>query len=164
MTEASKEDDAIEYRVADSDDGTGILAVLKEVAPEIPVSLGTPGAEAAMQAIIEDCCNSGESWVVVDTAGTVVGFVLAKPDNYERFQFENGAVSVRYIGVSKASRGQGISGGLMEKLKGKGAPLTASVLHTNKSDMVNRLSKIGFTKKESDAKEARLRWVGSEKS
>jgi hypothetical protein len=79
MTEAKK-DDAIEYRVADSDDGTGIFAVLKDIAPEIPVSLGTPGAEEAMQAIIEDCCDSGESCVALDTAGTVVGFVLAKPD------------------------------------------------------------------------------------
>jgi ribosomal protein S18 acetylase RimI-like enzyme len=161
MTEASKNDDAIEYRVADSNDGAGILTVLKEVAPEIPVSLGAPGAEAAMQAIIEDCCNSGESWVAVDSADTVLGFVLAKPDNLERFQLENEALSVRYIGVSKASRGQGISGALMEKLKGKGAPITASVLHTNKSDMANRLSAIGFTNKGADAKEARLRWAGS---
>jgi hypothetical protein len=106
MTEASKEDDAIEYRLADSDDGTGILAVLKEVASEIPVSLGTPDAEAVMQAIIEDCCNSGESWVAVDTSDTVVGLVLAKPNKLERFQLENGAVSLRYIGVSKARRGR----------------------------------------------------------
>ena len=104
-----------------------------------------------LDTIIEDCCVSGKSWVALDTADTVVGFVLAKPDNLERIKFKNGAVSVRYIGVSKASRGQGISGALMEKLKGKGVPLTASVLRNNKSDMVNRLSKIGFTKKEKNS-------------
>jgi hypothetical protein len=47
----------------------------------------------------------------------------------------------------------------MEKLKAKGVPLTASVLNTNHSNMANRLLKIGFTKMESDAKEARFRWA-----
>jgi len=42
MTEVSEKNDAVEYRVADSNDGTGILAVLQEVAPEIPVLLDTP--------------------------------------------------------------------------------------------------------------------------
>jgi hypothetical protein len=48
----------------------------------------------------------------------------------------------------------------MEKMQANGVPLTASVLHDNRSAMADRLVKIGFTKVESsDAKEAKLRWA-----
>jgi hypothetical protein len=72
---------------------------------------------------------------------------------------EGQAISLRYIGVSKNSRGRGISSALVEKLKTNGVPLTASVLNGNQSGMVDRLVKIGFTKMGSDDKEAKLRWA-----
>jgi hypothetical protein len=77
--------DTPEYRVANSDDAIGILTILQEVAPEIPLSLDTPERRGIMQSIIEECCASGESLVAVDADGTVVDFVLAKPDQFERF-------------------------------------------------------------------------------
>jgi hypothetical protein len=68
-----------------------------------------------MEAIVAECCASGESLVAVAGNGTVVGFVLAKPDRLERFFKKNQALSLRYIGVNKVWRRHGIFSGLMEK-------------------------------------------------
>jgi hypothetical protein len=155
MTQASK---AVEYRVASIGDATGIFSVLQEVAPEIPVLLDTPENQEIMRSIIAECCNSGDSWVAVDTKGTVAGFVLAKPDRLERFFHKNQALSLRYIGVARNSRRQGLFGTLMKKLTATGVPLTASVLDTNCSAMADRLEKIGFDKIEHDNKETKLKW------
>ena len=59
---------------------------LKEVAPEMGLTAPiTPQRHEATEDIIAKCCRSGESWVAVDAVGTVVGFVLAEPDQVERF-------------------------------------------------------------------------------
>jgi GNAT superfamily N-acetyltransferase len=151
--------DTPEYRVANGDDAVGILTVLQEVAPEIPLSLDTPERQDIMQSIVAECCANGDSLVAVDADGIVVGFVLAKPDQIERFLHKNHALSLRYIGVNKPWRRHGIFAALMEKAMAKGVPLTASVLRTNQSAMADRLVKVGYEKVESDAKETRLRWA-----
>jgi hypothetical protein len=151
-------EEMFQYRAADLNDAAGILAALREVAPEIPVLLDTPDRLEVMNAIIAECCNSGESWVATNAAGTVVGFVLAKPDRLERFLHRNEAVSIRYVGVIPAKRKQGIFGVLMKKVSAKKAPLTASVLRTNQSEMAVRLGKIGFVTTGSDAKEVKVKW------
>ena len=158
MTTAPKEESTVEYRRANDDDVRGIFAILQEVAPEIPLSLDTPESQEVMQGIIAECCAYGESWVAVDADGTIVGLALAKPDILERFHHENEALSLRYIGVSGSRRRQGIFRGLMEKLKEKKVPLTATVLHGNQSSTVDRLSKIGFTKSKTSAEKVDLRW------
>jgi ribosomal protein S18 acetylase RimI-like enzyme len=106
-----------------------------------------------MEVVTGECCNSARSWVALDAAGTVIGFILARPDPHER-----NALSLLYIGVSKESRGQGVSKALMEKLKTKGVPLTASVLQDNQSAMADRLVKAGFTKGQLGVSETKLRW------
>ena len=143
-------DNTIKYRVVVRDDDTNILAVLEEVATEIPIPLEN---QDAIKTIIIQCRESGKSWVAVDAKGIVVGFALAKPDLHQR-----GAISLRYIGVSKESRGFGISAVLIEKLKTEGVPLTASVLHTNQSNMASRLVKDGFTKTGANETETQFRW------
>jgi hypothetical protein len=140
LPEAANTDPPV-CRSATDEDADGIWTVLLGVASEIPVLLDTSERQEAMQGIVEDCCASGDSLVAVDSDGTVVGFVLAKPDRVERFFHKNQALSLRYIGVSKSSRRQGLFGRLMETSKAKGVPLTASVLHTNQSDMADRLVK-----------------------
>jgi ribosomal protein S18 acetylase RimI-like enzyme len=149
MTETS---DAIKYRVAVGDDEPGILALFKEVAPEIPIPPNDPKVEAKMITEIVQC--RGGTWVAVDASGKVVGFALARPD----LRSKDRATSLKYIGVSKSSRGLGISSNLMDKLKAKGEPLTASVLSGNQSAMADRLIKFGFTKVESDDAETKFRW------
>jgi hypothetical protein len=66
--------------------------------------------------------QSGKSWVAVDADGNVVGVALARKDIHDQK-----AISLRYIGLGKNSRGLAISSTLMEKLKADGAPLTASL-------------------------------------
>jgi|SRR5262245_30828396 len=151
MTTTPKEESTVEYRNAHDGDVRGIFAILQEVAPEIPLSLDAPESQEVMQDIIAECCACGESWVAVDADGTIVGLALAKPDRLERFFHQNEALSVRYVDVSGSSRGRGIFRGLMDRLMAKNVPLTATVLNGNQSGMVDRLSKIGFTKSEAGA-------------
>jgi hypothetical protein len=67
----------VSYRVATRNDETNILAVLEEVAPEIPLSINASDSQDPIRGIIRECHESGKSWIAVD-AGKVVGFVLAK--------------------------------------------------------------------------------------
>jgi len=144
----------ITYRAAIRDDETDIMDVLKEVAPEIPVPLEpVEEQEAKLQTVIVQCRQNGKSWVAVDKVGKVVGFALAWQD------FQDGPISLRYIGVSKSAREAGIFSTLIKKLKEAGAPLTTSVLHGNRSQMADRLEKKGFVKADADDKETRFRWV-----
>ena len=77
MTETSKEE-AFTYRAATANDATDILAILEEVAPEVPVLLDTPERIDAIKTVIIQSYQSGESWVACDAAGAIVGFALAK--------------------------------------------------------------------------------------
>jgi hypothetical protein len=130
-----------------------MLAVLEEVAPEIQVRLDTPEARDRMATEIVQCHKSGQSWVAVANDGRIVGVALARPDFHEQ-----GAISLRYIGVSKDSRRNRVYSSLIEKLKVNGVPITASVLHNNRSGMGRLLVKDGFTKVDSDDNETRYRW------
>jgi hypothetical protein len=96
----------LEYHKANNDDETGILSVLEEVAPEVPLSLGASELEN-MQIVIRTCCASGESWVAVD-GDAIVGVVLAKPDFRERDFSRTRALSLPFIGVNTASQKKGI--------------------------------------------------------
>ena len=132
MTQESDED-KIDYRLAGRDDETDILAVLKEVASEVPVRLDGPEREAKIQTEIVQCHQNKKSWVAVDADGQVVGFVLTRPDTYEG----KAALYIPYSGVSADARGQGIFSTFLEKLKENNIPLMANVLHDNKSGMEN---------------------------
>jgi len=150
MTQKSK---AIEYRTATTDDEPDMYAVMEEVAPEIPVPLDTEDNQIIMRTIITECHGSGKSWVAIDPNGEVVGCALAKQDIHEP-----SAISLRYVGVKKASRCQGIFGTFIEKLKANDTPLTASVLVNNSSAMGYRFLKAGFIKVKSNDKETLFRW------
>jgi N-acetylglutamate synthase-like GNAT family acetyltransferase len=148
-----QESNTIEYRIATPNDETDMYAVIEEVAPEIPVSLDTEANQEIIRDIIRECHASGKSWVAIDANGEVVGCVLARPDIHEP-----SAISLRYVGVKKASRCQGIFATFIEKLKANDAPLTASVLINNSSAMGYRFLKAGFIKVKSDNKETKFRW------
>ena len=121
----------IEYRIADGEDETDILAVLEEVATEIPVNLDGAERQEKIRIEIRQCQQTKKSWVAVDTDGKVIGFALARPDAHEG----KAAIYLPYVGVSAASRRSGIFSTLVEKLKANGVPLIANVLHDNHSGM-----------------------------
>jgi hypothetical protein len=64
----------------------------------------------------------------------------------ERSLHDNRALHLSYGGVRTNHRGQHIFPELVAKMMANGVPLTATVKHSNKSNMVNRLLKLGFTK------------------
>jgi hypothetical protein len=126
--------------------------LFKEVAPEIPIPVDDPDAEAKMTTEIVQCRDG--TWVAVDADGKVVGFALTRLD----LRAKDKVTSLKYIDVDRNSRGLRICSNLIEKLKAKGMPLSASVLSGNQSAMADRLVRLGFTKIESDGKETKFRW------
>ena len=143
-----------DYRVATGNNETDILAVLEEVASEIPASFDASDSLDPITGIIRECCQSGKSWVAVDAVNSVIGFVLAQKDIHEQQ-----ALALPYIGVSVNSRRRGIFATLMQKLKANGVPLTTRVRHDNQSAMSDILVSMGFTKGGADANETKLRGV-----
>jgi hypothetical protein len=140
------------YRLATTDDASAIFAVLGEVAPEIPVCLDTPERKDLLFNRIQEGIGSGNVWIA-DRDNQVVGFLLAEPDRE--------ALELTYGGVRTSHRGNDIFPTLVKEMMAKGVPLRATVLHSNKSDMVNRLLMLDFTKDSTPWLETdrdRLRW------
>ena len=120
------------YRLATTDDASAIFAVLEEVAPEIPVRLDT------QRTCIQEGIGSGNAWIALDRDNQVVGFLMAEPDRE--------ALELSYGGVRTSHREHHIFPTLVKKMMAKGVPLTATVMHSNESNTVNRLLKLDFTK------------------
>jgi hypothetical protein len=136
-----------QYRLAIASDVSAIFAVLKEVAPEIPVFLNNPERQRKIFEQIYRCIDFGEVWIALDRDNQVVGFLLAEPYRVERFPKGNQEIELPYGGVRPGPhRGKHIFPTLVKKVMSKGVPLTATVLHSNKSNMLSRLLKLGFTK------------------
>jgi len=147
----------LEYRPALSTDADGILAVLEEVAPEIPLPL-TAQAREIIRARVVKCCSSEQSCVAVDHAGGVVGFLLAEPDQKERLHHDHQALHLPYSGVTKTWRKQRVFHKLMEQVMRRKVALTATVRRSNRCGMAARLTKLCFTKISRDGQDDQFRW------
>ena len=130
------------YRPARLDEAADILAVLIEVAPEIPVQVEPLEREEALYALIRNCARSGESWVAVDDTGRIAGFLLAEPDQVRRHYAEHEILELRYGGVVKSHRRRGIFTGLIEKVLARMVPVTATISPANQSGAA-RLDRAG---------------------
>src|SRR5436190_18349062 len=106
----------ITYRPAALDEAAEILRVLIEIAPEIPVQVQPLEREEALYALIRNCARSGESWVAIDEAGRIVGFLLAEPDQVRRHYAEHEILELRYSGVVKTHRRRRVFTGLGERV------------------------------------------------
>jgi hypothetical protein len=126
------------YRLATTDDASAIFAVLQEVAPEIPVRLDTLERKDLLFNRIQEGIGSGNVWIALDRDNQVVGFLLAEEPRE--------ALELTYGGVRTSHRGHHIFPTLVKKMMAKGVPLTATVMHSNESNMVNRLLKLDFKK------------------
>ena len=88
------------YQRATPRDVPAIFAVLKEIAPEIPVLLDNSIRQKLMFERIHNCSiGYGEAWIAFDRDNQIVGFLLAEPDQLERFFNENQALELSYGGV-----------------------------------------------------------------
>ena len=134
----------IAYRQARLDDAAEIHALLLQLAPEVPILLDTLQSEEALYALIRACARCGESWVAVDEAGLIVGFVLVEPAQEGRHYAEGEVLELRHAGVVAKHRGRGIFGNLIGKILARMVPLTAVVPAQNRSDIGARLERLGF--------------------
>jgi GNAT superfamily N-acetyltransferase len=148
----------IAYRPATLDEATDILAVLIEIAPEIPVQVEPLEREEALYALIRNCARSGESWVALDETGCIIGFLLAEPNQARRHYAEHEIIELRYGGVVKAHRRQGIFTELLKRVLDRLVPLKATISPANQSGAADLLQKLGFQIVASPGGEQRLRW------
>jgi ribosomal protein S18 acetylase RimI-like enzyme len=132
-----------QYRLATSEDASAVLAVLVEVAPEIPVETHDGRQELLLQQI-KIACVYDSAWIALDRNNQIVGFLMAEPQRRE--------IKLPYGGVRKGHREHDIFRKLMDKAKAmskaSGFPLTATVLHANaaKEGVDVALQKLGFAK------------------
>jgi ribosomal protein S18 acetylase RimI-like enzyme len=148
----------IAYRPARLDEAADILAVLIEIAPEIPVQTEPLEREEALYALIRNCSRSGESWVAINEAGRIVGFLLAEPDQVRRHYAEHEILELRYGGVVKSHRRRGIFTNLIERVLARMVPVTATVSPANQSGAVRLLENLGFHSVSAPGGEQRFRW------
>ena len=148
----------ITCRPAVLDEAADILAVLIEIAPEIPVQTEPLEREEALYALIRNCARSGESWVAINGAGRIVGFLLAEPDQVRRHYAEHEILELRYGGVVKSQRRQGIFTELIEKVLARMVPVTATISPANQSGAARLLEKLGFHGISAPGGEQRFRW------
>jgi GNAT superfamily N-acetyltransferase len=149
----------ISYRQAKLDEAANILAVLIEVAPEIPVQTEPLEREEALYALIRNCARSGESWVAIDETGRIVGFLLAEPDQARRHYGEHEILELRYAGVVKTHRRRGIFTGLVERVLARLVPVVATVSPANQLGAASLLERLGFRNIGSPGGEQRFRWT-----
>jgi GNAT superfamily N-acetyltransferase len=148
----------ISYRQATLDDAAEIHTLLLALAPEIPLRVDTLEREEALYALIRNCVRSGESWVAIDAAGRIVGFVLVEPSQLRRHYAEGEVLDLRYAGVIAEWRNRGIFGGLIEKVLARMLPVTTAVNPQNRSGLSQRLERLGFHQIGAAGGEQRLRW------
>jgi len=148
----------IACRHAELGEAADILAVLLEVAPEIPIQVDTLEQEEALYALIRNCARSGESWVAVDQTGRIVGFLLVELNQARRHYAEHEVIELRYGGVVRTHRRRGIFTALVQLVLDRMLPVTASVSPANRSGAADLLQKLGFRRQSFPRAEHQLWW------
>jgi GNAT superfamily N-acetyltransferase len=148
----------VHCRMAARGDAAGIFSVLAEAAPEIPLLIDTAERREAIAYIINYCITTGEPLVATVSGGAVAGVILVEPDEIEQFQHDNHALHLRYVGVTKAYRQQGIFRSLVKQVMKRGVPLTATVKAANLCQMATLLQRFGFQRWSGDPQEEHFRW------
>ena len=148
----------IVYRQAGLENAAEIHTLLLALAPEIPLLVDTLEREEALYALIRNCARSGESWLAIDDAGRIVGFVLVEPSQLRRHYAEEEALELRYAGVTPDRWNQGIFGHMIEKVLSRMQPVTTTVNPQNRSGIACRLERLGFRPTSAAGGEYRLRW------
>src|SRR5437868_2389116 len=143
----------IAYRRAELGEAADILAVLLEVAPEIPLQVDKLEQEEALYALIRNCARSGESWVAVDETSRIVGFLLVELAQGRRHYAEHEVLELRYGGVAGTHRNQGIFTNLVTRVLARMLPVTATVSPANRSGAAELLQKLRFRRESSTGSE-----------
>ena len=146
------------YRQAALEDAADIHTLLLALAPEIPLRIERLEDEERLYALVRNCARSGESWVALDEAGRIVGFVVVEPAQLRRHYAEGEALELRYAGTAPEYRKQGIFVALMQKVLARMLPVLTSINPQNRSDATAHLEKLGFRETSTAGGEHRLTW------
>ena len=148
----------VTIRQAGLDDAAEIHTLLLALAPEIPLRIERLEDEERLYALVRNCARSGESWVALDEAGRIIGFVVVEPAQLRRHYAEGEALELRYVGTAAEHRKQGVFASLMQKVLARMLPVTASINPQNRSGILDRLEKLGFRQTSAAGGEHRLAW------
>ncbi len=149
---------AIAYRQAGLDDAAEIHTLLLALAPEIPLLIDTLEREEALYAFTRNCTRSGETWVAMDEAGRIIGFLLVELNPARRHYAEHEVLDLRYGGVAGTHRRQGIFTNLVRRVLARMLPVAALVNPANRSAAADLLLRLGFRRQASPGGEQRFRW------
>ena len=139
-------------------DATDILALLIELAPEIPLRIDTLEREEALYALIRTCARSGESWVACDAAGRIVGVALAERAERGRHYAEHEVLELRVAGAAASRRHAGVVERLVNRVLARLVPVVATVSPHNRSDLADGLERLGFRPAAAPGGERLYRW------
>lgn len=134
----------ITYRQAALADAADILALLIELAPDIPVLVDSLDREEALYALIRNCARSGESWVACDDSGRIVGLVLAERSQHGRHYAEHEVLELRHAGATTNYRNQGVLAHLIGRMLARMVPVAATVDPRNRLGLAACLEQLGF--------------------
>jgi hypothetical protein len=134
-------------RSASHKDIAGIFAILESVLAEVPVLLDTDERRRLILEMIEGYCAQRTSWVVLDQADSIIGFLLGENLSIKRPWMQFDGITLPYGGVLRDHQRHGHFSNLIAQAKTIGKPLRAVVKRANKSCMAARLVKMGFVKK-----------------
>lgn len=124
-------------RIATPDDGEGMFSVLKGCAEEIPVRMDGSEREVRLRKRIRQGCLTGMSYVGAWN-NKIVCFLLVSRGLAEG-QFE-----LDYGGVLRDYRAMGLFRHMLDEVKGRSDCLDATVKNANRSEMADKLLKLGF--------------------
>ena len=145
-------------REAGLENAAEIHTLLLTLAAEIPLWVERLEDEERLYALVRNCARSGESWVALDKAGRIIGFVLAEPAQLRRHYAEGEALELHYGGTAPEYRRQGVFAQLLQKVLSRMLPVTASINPQNRSGIAARLEELGFRQIGTAGGEHRLRW------
>ncbi|HTT80231.1 MAG TPA: hypothetical protein VMF86_11185 [Stellaceae bacterium] len=139
-------------------DAADILALLIELAPEIPLQVDTLEREEALYALIRTCARSGESWVACDAAGRIVGVALAERAERGRHYAEHEVLELRFAGAASSRRDAGVVERLVERVLARLVPVVATISPQNRSGLAHGLERLGFRPAGAPGGERHYRW------
>jgi GNAT superfamily N-acetyltransferase len=139
------------YRLAKPGDVVAILSIMEEIAIEIPLAIRDEVHKRQLAQKVREWFALNTSIVALGKDEGVLGFQLASPTNGGEklgnlWAPASDGIMLQYAGVTKVARKQGIFSALIERMKRHGLPLYATVKHSNRSAMANRLVRMGFEK------------------
>jgi predicted N-acetyltransferase YhbS len=134
----------MDLRMAVSRDAPQINGLLEEVASEIPLLLNTDERQDAVASSVSKWLAFSKSLVAIDDGGSIIGFVLVRPDELERVKNGNDALHLAYAAVAHNQRGARVFAALMQHAMRRRVPITAVVKSANLSGMSARLMQMGF--------------------